>query len=164
MRYLISKKYTIYFEVNVGDEEIEIAAYAKGIQGGDVKKIANSESAGFYDVYNKIGLFLDKGREEYAGNSYFKVALAHVQQYKDNLYGFSIFEGSVFNLEKLLFIQEAYVQFFSLEIASFFYELNESDWAMFYQELTVCSDSKNEHYSEVIELERLVQCWKRISS
>ncbi|TJZ73891.1 hypothetical protein [Chitiniphilus eburneus] len=162
MKYLASRNHTIAIDVVKGKEDFEVVAYAKEIGSKNYFEIENSRSFGFDDFYKKIGCFFN--RESLLGEKYpFGILLAHIEQYKNNLYGFLVLADSGVSVDYVLAVQESYVQYFSLEMASYFSTMDESDIVVFSKKIEdlICV---NEDRSNALGLKCFYERWKLIST
>ncbi|GAA5787289.1 hypothetical protein YWS52_36170 [Chitiniphilus shinanonensis] len=159
---MISDDYTISIEVIEREGFLEIAAYARKIGGRDFFAVGDSVDSGFENVYGKIADFIDAQGRSSEGGDVLETMLAHVAQYKSNLYGFSLLRSVDGCNEYVLAVQEFYVHYFSLEMASFFSMLSEKDLAAFEQGLkeVICASNDN---ADAVELEQWLRRWKRIN-
>lgn len=124
MRCLISSSYKIPVVIE-GDE---VVVYSVGFSSGVCSEIAREKKFAFVPIYNKIHDFLESksGDYEVFEGDVISQILLHVEQYKNNLYGFYSKDNFVAPGDVLL-LQMSYVEYFIAELSSFILSMGSDD-------------------------------------
>lgn len=159
MKCLISREY----KISIFIEDNEVVVCSVSLSSGVSTVISRGDSFSFSLIYKKIYSYLNESGNKnctyFILENDFSKILLHIEQYKNNLYGFYLGENKASPGDVML-LQMSYIEHFISELSSLIFSMSDADLVKFEDRL-LNKSSADEFYSEKYYLNDIYKILKK---
>lgn len=163
MKLLLSDRFKIAIHVGNADRHGVLTVYAIELRTGAAHTVFDSDRINSKDVFEAIERAVSPSAAEQQPAINHHLLLHHMEQYRNNIYGFHLSKDEKAGSSNVSFFFEQYIRRFSIEIACSLDLASVDQIELLEKEIANEASNVGRDYEDNLELKCFYETWKAVS-